>query len=348
MKLLFNKDENFSEECRSILGFTDADLQFIEMKTDLKSASRAFIKEFGAALYQQFEDLYHADEVIDLSPDPDPDPTPDPAPDPDPVEPQPEPLTEEQEMEILEQIQTVILLDAYKMYIVNRDLAHTEDGRKIRLDDNEKIPFDWILDRSNENLERKYYRAIDELLELIENVPAWTSSDAYTTMHSSWVNKTDHITQYYPQATRLLLLKMAPGLIKSQRNEIIPRIGKGRFNAINDFPEKSADEVFILEKSREAMVYSAIHWTLIRHRVTIFPEGILQAYTGDRNTTRARKVAENEALELTALAFKNDAAQALLELENKIAELDKAAQPDVIIPPRKDTLGNADDKFIAV
>ena len=350
MKLLFNRDEAFSEEAKNILGFIDADVEFQEIRSDIKSASRSFKKIFGTELYDQFLEIYWAVEVEEV-PDPEPDPVPDPEPEPDPAPEEVFELTDDQAAEILEQIQTVILLDAYRVFIVNRDLAHTPGGRKMRVDENQKLPFDWMLDRSNANLDRKFYTAIDELLELIEILPTWVESDSYELMHSTWVNSTAQLQEFYPQGNRMLLLKLAPGLKRAQDKDVSSRLPSLIYKTINDAIKTGAgvqdtELSEILDKAREAMVYYAIHWALIRLRVTIFPEGILQAYTGDRNTTKARKVPEGDQIELVATAFKNDSDKSLLELE----ELVKKQTPVTIEakPLRKHILGNADDNFIAL
>lgn len=368
MRLIFNRNDDFSREAKEMLAFVDADVEFLEMKSDIRSATRSFIKQFGAGLYDQFLAIYEA--IVDVDPDaefeeeviPDiEDPIVDDPLTDDPLGDAPEeeiidpvvPLTQEEELEIMEQIQVVILLDAYRTFIRNRDIAHTPDGRKMRLDANEKLPFDWLLDRSNASLDRKYYNSVDELLELIQDLQVWKTSKAYELMHSAWVHSTDHLQEFYPQGNRMLLMKLAPGLLRAQRKEIKSRIGSERYleyDAIVKSAVPSEDFVVsdIIAKCREAIILSAIHWALVRLRVTIFPEGILQAYTGDRNTTKARKVPENSAIELTALAYKNDAAARLLELEAMVTALQPIEVKQANTTNRPLTMSDPDDKFLAL
>lgn len=317
MKLVFDL-ETENTELKDILGFVDADILFSEMKADLKSATRALINILGKDTYNDIADRY--DDGDDTN-----------------------------DNEELEQVRYVIALGAYISFAPNRDLAHTPQGRKMRVDENEKAAFEWMLDRSNEQLERKYHKGIDELLIILDENTTWKESNEYEAMHSSWVSDTAVLKEFYPQGTRYLLMNMAPALRRAQSNDIKSRLKadvytsiSGKIKAGNDITDET--EINILSRCREIMVSKALASTLLKARVTIFPEGILQAYTGDRNTTKARQVPLAQAIELTAIAFENQAKQLSAELEEYLAALEP--KPDYV--PRTGYIANEDDKFLSL
>lgn len=317
MKLVFDLN-NESSELKDILGFVDADILFSEMKADLKSATRALIHIIGKDTYQEISDNYEDGD-------------------------------ESNNDEVLEQTRYVIALGAYISFAPNRDLAHTPQGRKMRVDNNEKAAFEWMLDRSNEQLERKYHKGIDELLIILDDSDTWKESMEYQKMHSSWVSDTMILKEFYPQGTRYLLLNMAPALRRSQSNDIKSRLKKDIYDSINTQLKKGDTisneiESNILNRCREIMVNKALASTLLKSRVTIFPEGILQAYTGDRNTTKPRQVPIAQAIELTALSFDNQAKQLTIELEEYLAAL----EPKPGYVSRTGYIANNNDNFISL
>jgi hypothetical protein len=50
----------------------------------------------------------------------------------------------------------------------SNDVAHTNNGRKMRQDEGEKLPFQWMLDNDNASLEKRYYRALDDLIKFLD------------------------------------------------------------------------------------------------------------------------------------------------------------------------------------
>lgn len=318
MELLFNKDSNGDVEIKALLPWIDADFGYENLLPDIKKSSRNLKKMISTAVYEELIGLYNADTSND------------------------------EQIELVEQAQLVIIQDAYRNFVPNFDLAHTPEGRKMRVDEHEKVPMEYMLDRSNENMERKYYEALDTLLELLASNTTWKESDEYKAMHSTWVAHTDVFKEYYPQATRLMLMQLAPGFKRAQKKEIKSRLSDVDYKAINtavtagsDFDDAHLEK--LLELSQEIMVYKALEWGLLRLRVTLFPEGILQPYTGDRNVTKARKTPENNLTEITAQAFSNDAAQRALELELYLDSLKSEPKP----LPRDGYIAKSTNKFLS-
>jgi len=187
MKLLFNKNNTGgSTEIKEILGFTDADLKFSTLKPKIIPATDIVIELIGQPIYNSLTDIYLAND------------------------------SSESNLEFLNRVQHVILLDAYRNHAKDSDLAHTVTGRKNRVDDKEKISFEWQIERSDRKFERDYYKALDQLIKYLDsNVNAWKSTDAYKSTHNLFIRTASDIDEHFNiDGSRLLFYKLSPGIKK--------------------------------------------------------------------------------------------------------------------------------------
>lgn len=294
MKVVFNKNDNGTEEISSLMGWMDEDFEYDQLHRNVVSSTREVISILGKTVYEEIADYYLQDSEDDL------------------------------EIEIYEQLQVVILLDAYRNFAPNKDLAHTPTGRKARVDEHEKMPFEWMLDRSNQGMERAFHKAFDELLILLDDNDTWTGSDEYKEMHSTWIARTEVFKDFYPDASRFLLLKLAPGFKRAQKKKIKSRLSPDMYTSINNAITSGSEITSfedVIELSREIIALSGIAWGLDHLRVTIFPEGILQPATGDRTTTKSRMVPLGSHIERTSLSYKNDVTSLLNDLDQLLDSL---------------------------
>jgi hypothetical protein len=65
----------------------------------------------------------------------------------------------------------------------------------MRQDEGEKLPFQWMLDNDNAALEKRYYRALDDLIKFLDRskeavqinydiYTIWTNSEAFKATHN--------------------------------------------------------------------------------------------------------------------------------------------------------------------
>src|SRR5690606_4665636 len=197
MKTLFNKlGSNGSTELKTLLGFLDVDIKYANIKSDILSATKEVKALVGKEVFDKAFDAYNSENT-----------------------------TQE---ELLYYMRFPIAINAYRMYAPNADLAHTPNGRKMRVADYEKNAFEWMIDRDNEALERKYYRALDDLLHFLEEkeITEWIESDEYKKIQQSIFKTTDDFNEFFPIESRLLLIRMIPGINQCLSHEIKPRVGE--------------------------------------------------------------------------------------------------------------------------
>jgi len=103
----------------------------------------------------------------------------------------------------------------------------------------------------------------------------------------------------------------------------------------------------LLELAQEATTYYALAWAMKRLKVTLFPEGILQQYIGDRTTSLARKTPENLETQLAAQEFNKDGDDVLVIIQNHIKDINTETMEDVqsILLDAQLTLSSSDKFF---
>lgn len=303
MKLIFNKDENGSDELKTLIPYIDADLNYANLKPDIKTATNDIIKLVGQEVYDKAAEAYLDESTTDYQDD------------------------------FLEAIRYPIAVGAYMLYAPTNDLSHTNDGRKMRSDDGEKSAFEWMIDRDNVAQEKRYYRALEDLLIFLDKARdesddefetelrnAWTWSEAFKTSNDIFIRSVDEFDRVFPIKIRLLLIKLTPGIIDCETSDIIPRITKVKYKELKDKlvnRESITDEkdLELIKLIKRATAFSALAWSMPRFSVQLYPEGVLQHYTSDRATTKGARPSLKLEVEVAARAFQEDADKALKEIE---------------------------------
>lgn len=315
MKLLFSLDEAGNDLLAELLGFSDASFKIKSLKGDLYNATDEIIELIGEDIYTSVLAIYDAGNA------------------------------EDDYAELLYRTQLAIAINAYRHFAPDNDVSHTSGGRIMRLGEFEKIPFEWQIDRSNKSMERKYYKAIDALLNYLDkNNDEWKQTDTYKNSFGLFVRTSKDFDDYFDIGrSRLLLIKLMPGLRLAEDNDIKPRLGLELYNEFKDNLRTSGDvDVQLLAKIKEACVYKAIAWGLRRLSVQLFPEGVLQ-FRSERMSTQGRTPALNSEADSAAQRFEEDAAGALTDIENILAAKN---QPKYIALPPVTPYFNEDDNFI--
>ena len=288
MKLILNKGGQGNAELKKLLGFLDRSLLFDNLERFVIAATQEIILLIGKPTYDVIQDYYETDSE---------DPT---------------------ELERVGALQYSIAIQAYRQYVPSKDVGHTQNGRRMRLDEHEKQAFEWMIDRDNENMERMYYQSLDQLFIVLDDMESFKETDQYKKLNSLFVSTTADFEEFFNiKSSRLLLLKLQPGLRQCERQAIIPRLGK---LAVDALKEDATGEEELLALVKEACVYWSLSWALRgRLTVTMFPEGVLQRFVGERTTTQGKQPAQFNEYAWAAQEFKKDSEQLLLRIEEYLA-----------------------------
>ena len=307
MKLLFNSDVNLATaELKELLGFLDADIKFANIKSKIITATNDVINLVGKTTYDLAVTEYEkADDDNSKNTD------------------------------LIFNVRNPIAIQGYRKYAPHNDVSHTNKGRVNRIEENEKTPFEWMIANDNKALERSYYEALDDLIKYLdENIASWKETDQYKLTHNLFIRTANEFDDFFPIGnSRLLLLKLAPGIRKCENKNIKSRIGIELFNTLKTQQKENSEEINeeLLYKIKEACVYKSLAWAMRRLSVQLFPEGVLQAFVSERMTLNAKKPAEfNEAIS-AAHYWDLDAKESFKDIETIITKLnlpaDEAIEP---------------------
>ena len=329
MKLLF-KTENIDDLFKSLLGFVDADFRFENIVSDIITATTDVADLVGKEVYDILS------EYADTEPDED---------------------FEDSQYMILRTARLAIAVYAYRLYAPHNDLSHTNDGRKMRAEDNEKSAFQWMIDADDKALEKKYYRTLEQLLRLLDDSKPegydelteeaqketiyykWTNSEAFNEVKKLFISSVKEFDNIYPINSRLLMIRFAPGMSECERREILPRIGKTLFDLMKlaykgKTEEEIANKDSLLLLIQEAIASYALAWAIPRFNVNFFPEGILQFYGSDRQTTSGNKPSLMMEPEAARQAYVQTCKRALSDIEQLLKPApeptDKNVIPDIL------------------
>jgi len=318
MKLLFNiTDEEISaDEIKASLGYTDADLSFKNLLPDISSATALVKKVISKEVYLHLYDFYK-----------------------DNLEPDGTYIYNYDDIEsnVLRQTRYPILVKAYSLFAPSNDISHSNEGRRARTSENQKLPWQWQIDADNKEQEKRFYRAMDDLIDLLDDsMPEdyetlseiaqketiyykWVNSIAYKELKSLFVNSLDKFNKVFTIESSLLLHKLASGLQECEEFEILSRIGKEKFDQLKSSePIEDPKDIQLVKLIHTACVFYSLAWAIPKMSITIFPEGVLQYQVSDRSNTIAKKPAIGNEHEYAAQSFAKSCQMALTLIEELV------------------------------
>jgi hypothetical protein len=302
MKLLFTTTGTTGNtELKELMGFIDADLKLKNLIPDLITATNDVIDLVGEEVYKKAVEAYNDGTIA------------------------------EEDKDFIYAVRYPIAVNAYRLFSPTNDLAHTNNGRKMRQDENEKQAFEWLLDKDNAAMEKRYYRALDDLIKFLDRskvdaetstslYTVWTTSEAFKATHDLFIRTVSDFDKVFPLQSRLLLIKLAPGISDCEQYEIRPRVGTEKFNALkkalkSSTPITDDNDLELIRLIRKASVAYSFAWAMPRLSVQLYPEGVLQHVTSDKATTRGAKPSVKNETQEAAQAWRMDFDRVILEIE---------------------------------
>lgn len=319
MKVLFQTTGTAGNtELKELLGAVDADLKLKNLLPDIITATNDVIDLIGLEVYNKAVLVYNEGDTADV------------------------------DKPFVYAVRYPIAVNAYRLFAPSNDLAHTNNGRKMRQDENEKLPFQWMIDSDNAALEKRYYRALDDLIKFLDRSAVetespttlytiWTASDAFKATQKLFIRTVFEFDEAFPIQSRLLLIKLAPGISKCEQYEIRPRVSDEKFNALksalkSNTPITDATDLELIRLIREASAAYSLAWAMPRLSVQLYPEGVLQHVTSEKATTKGAKPTLKSETEAARQAFMQDAEIAFTAIE-KLLEPPLAVDETAVIIP---------------
>lgn len=274
--MLFNKNNQGIAELKAHLGFLFASNHFANIQTELTLAQEQLAKITGKAVMDAAQAHYTSNNYKLASP------------------------SQEQAKldELVAHLQLPIALQGYLDYAPSADLIHDNIGRRAAYEENTQIAREWQIDRSEASLTNRLNLSIDRLLEWLDasELTSWTASENYTQARALFLHTAEAYQKFHPiDHSRRFYIMAMPFIQLAENVDIRPALGQAEYSRLKELWQTrsaaGADLALIEGYIQPALAALAMMQALRKLPVKALPQGIIQAYTSDRQTTKSSQPA---------------------------------------------------------
>ncbi|MBQ9309888.1 MAG: hypothetical protein IJ222_03390 [Bacteroidales bacterium] len=260
--MLFNKNNNGSEELHALTGVFQAGAKFSAVRPELLQAGHEVSAIVGKEVIAAAQEIYDADNAADA------------------------------ELEFVDAVRRPVAYLAVLMFSKANTVVHGEQGRKMKTDENEKTPFAWMLDRDDRELRERYYGALDALLlYLKENKPdLYAGMSSRAKLDGSIVRDLADLEAVYPvEHSYYMLYRLTPMFLEMQDTRLRAIIGEDNLSAL--LAGESAISASMISNSRKFVILTGLSTAVRRWGIDIFPLAIARrfapSYQGNQESRAA-------------------------------------------------------------
>ena len=268
MKMIFDRNGEGRQELVAALGMISDSLDYSKWKPVLPLAARQLTCIIGADVFSEIVDLYRTD---DLDPE---------------------------KEELVFMAQRAVAYFAWVKVVPTLDAQHGGSGRQKKLGENEK-------GLTEMNILNLAYESVDALVGFLEEkqFDFWEKSRAKRQMDGLLIRTKDEFDEFYHIGSHRLFLILVPILREIQRTDILPVVGKERYDWLVRRDSNVCDT--LLEECQRPLALLAVKQT---------------------GTIKEKLRAEKEARKSVADSLQADADRYLQELQDTVAALDAAPE----------------------
>lgn len=247
--MIFNKDNNGARELRELTSNYYASNDFAKIIGEINAATDEVSNIISSEVYTLIEGYYKENKEADL----------------------------------VRKLQRPIALFATLRLYQKNDLSHEDDGRKFKIDsENEKLPWEWQLDRDDAIHLEDYYKAIDVLICALNaaDIKEWKVSRTYKLSQLLLIKNGADFDTYFPigKSERTYLL-LVPFLKEAQILHIKKAYGSVGWDAL--LAEKVEEETVSHYAACKAAALMAMSMALKRMQLNVIPSGVIRAYVAE-------------------------------------------------------------------
>lgn len=265
--MLFDKVQNGSEELNSLTGQWFASTPFYLIRTEIDFAAQELGSVVGSEVVDAAEEAYLAGT------------------DPD----------------FVDAVRLPVAFRAIARYAQLSGVSHEGTGRKVKMDDNEKMPFEWMIDRDDRAMLDRYYRALDALYRYLEKneVASWMSSPMRALTGRCIVRNLNEFERFYPvDGSQYAWHLFVPLIVDAQENVVEPFVGAEIWERI--LSADGSDDVTALRlRSRAALlaVLIALVTAARRWSLDILPLSVARRFSPSYQGNRESRAAETREID---------------------------------------------------
>ena len=284
--MLFNKNGHGSEELHDLSGTFDAGTPYKAIAADVDAAARQLAGIVGPAVVQRASELYAMN------------------------------VPSEQDSEYLDMVRRPIALLAIANYSKSTIVSHGKTGRRMVVGDNEKIPFEWMIDRDDREMRERYHRFMDALFSYLSDgdFPEWTDSSAFRRSRSCLVASLAQMEDVYPvNNSQYTYFTLLPLLLEKQK-VLSALVGPDGFARIQEDSDGS-----LAATARKFIVLKALVAALKRWSIAVFPTEVARQFAPSYQGNRENRTATTEEIEWTISKLEDEIADAQADLLTELS-----------------------------
>lgn len=295
MELLFNYNDAGKSEIKQTLGFLDGNFSYQNLESDLKLQTPYLIDFIGTEVYGKLVTEYKNNTT----------PTP----------------SAEEASKLKTAIgfaQIYLLSMAYLAYASDNDLIHGNDGRSQRSEEDQSAPYQWQIDKSNSSIKKRAYRALDQLILVLDGSgwDEWTTSDQYKKSKSVIIPNTNAFDQVLPiHKSGQLYYRMVPFMADIEKYQVMPILGATDYQTLKNAANPTAEQIKLIDLARKAVAFLTMGKAFKAFPVEMLPDGLNHV-----ENTRMKSEARAEVMQF----YNQEGKNYLIKLENEYTHQNQA------------------------
>lgn len=272
MGTLFNKNNQGPSEIQRLTGIYHASNDYSVIETEINDAMRTVSMLVGTAVMNKACELYAQN-----SPD---------------------------NTGLVAAVQLPVAVLAVSRYSRNNLVSHEDNGSKVKTDGDEKIPFEWMMDRDERAQRERYYRSMDALYAFLEgsDLSEWKDSEERKSIQASVVKSINEFERIYPLDSSYYVYFMFQNLVIERQPALSRMVGAELWGKIvagttqgGDPDKEKVEELTPL--CRRYAVLSAVLTAVRRWSLEVFPLSIARRFAPSYQGNRRTQVATQEEME---------------------------------------------------
>lgn len=212
-------------------------------------------------------------------------------------------------------VQMPIACLAISRHFQQMGVSHEDAGRKLKIDENEKIPFEWMLDRDDRAMRERYYRSLDALYSYLEqeDIAEWQQSPVRKLLSGSIVRGLSSFEQVYPiEHSYYTYFMLQPLVIEAQNARLRKMLGE-KWDRINSADVAEEDRLLLQYAQRVVILYAVIT-AVERWSIEVFPLSIARRFSPTYQGNRASQSASMQEIEWYLAKLRGQVADAETDL----------------------------------
>ena len=285
--MLFNKDNNGSKELQQLTGSFPASNDYSVIRMEVDDAIRTVRGLVGGDVVDKAETLYEAGTEDGL----------------------------------VAAVRMPVAILAVARYSRNNLVSHDASGSKVKVDANERMPWEWMVDRDERAQQDRWYRALDALYAYLTRteLPEWTRSDAYKRQRRSIVRTLDEMEAVYPLDGSYYVYYLLQNLVVECQGRLRKMIGEEQWSLIT--ADAVADDVrALLCVCQRWAVLTAVVTAVRRWSLEVFPLSIVRRFCPSWQGGRSQSAATLEEMEAYVDALEDQIYEARTEMAELLAD----------------------------